>query len=380
MIENIYCSAPWKGITIREDGAVRTCCVGGTELGNLRHQSIKSIMSSDKLAEIKQNLLDNKHDKNCDSCQKNERIGNTSLRQHYQKHYPLRSPEDFQLKFIDVRWNNHCNLACVYCSPEFSSEWAKIKNIPILSAKKSYQNELLEWMLEKSHDLEEVLLVGGEPLLMKQNHQLIETLPDNCRLSIITNLSYDLSKISCLETLLNRPREMTNWNISAENIESQFEYIRNGADWNQFLENIDFVVEHWPDNITLLMVYGIFSALSIDETIKFFHSRGIKKFVFQSLFKHSQLNVMAMPDQLRSLCLASLENTKVWHQETFGIDAELYPIDGLDTLIDQLKTHSSAQVTPKDFAEKIKEFDFHTKTRKFRDLWPDIQPYIDGVD
>lgn len=376
MIKDTYCSAPWKGITIREDGAVRTCCVGKTEIGNLKHHSIKSIMSSPKLAKIKENLLANRHDKNCDLCQQHESQGNTSLRQHYQKHYPLASADDFQLKFVDVRWNNHCNLACVYCEPSFSSKWAKIKNIPVTSAKKSYQDELLDWILEKSQDLNEVQLVGGEPLLMTQNYQLIQKLPANCQLSIITNLSYDLSKISCLESLLERPQEMTNWNISVENVGDQFEYIRHGAKWNQFLKNMDFIAEKWPDTVTLLMVYGIFSASTIDKTIKFFHERGVKKFVLQSLSRHPELDVIGMPGDLVSRCLESLRNTKIWHQETFGVDAELYPIDGLERLINQLEKHSLSEISKEKFLAKIKNFDDHTKGKKFQDLWPEIYQYF----
>jgi hypothetical protein len=71
-------------------------------------------------------------------------------------------------------------------------------------------------------------------MLMKQNYELIAKLPSSARISILTNLSYDLQRLPCIENLLARPRENTIWNISCENIGQQFEYVRSGAEWNKY--------------------------------------------------------------------------------------------------------------------------------------------------
>lgn len=62
----VFCTAPWAGLTVREDGHVKTCCVGGTSLGNLNDTSIQEILKSQSLADIQQNMLSGEPDKkNC---------------------------------------------------------------------------------------------------------------------------------------------------------------------------------------------------------------------------------------------------------------------------------------------------------------------------
>jgi hypothetical protein len=33
----VYCTAPFNGITVRENGDVKTCCVAGVVIGNLNY-------------------------------------------------------------------------------------------------------------------------------------------------------------------------------------------------------------------------------------------------------------------------------------------------------------------------------------------------------
>jgi MoaA/NifB/PqqE/SkfB family radical SAM enzyme len=369
--KQIYCSAPWQGVTIREDGLVRTCCAGTTILGNLHDSDIEDIMKSKRLVDIRNNLLQGKSDQNCSSCEKNEQHGRTSLREFYAKNYPFED-QTLRLKFVDIRWNNHCNLACVYCGPYASSEWEKIANIPVLSTKKPYQERLLEWILHKTSEIQEISLVGGEPMLMKQNYHLIKKLPQSSRLSIITNLSYDISKLSCLQDLLDRPRSNTIWNVSVENTEAKFEYLRRGAKWHQFLKNLVFIVEHWPDNVNLLMTYGIFSALDLHKNIEFFHSIGINKFHLQSLERHPEFEVVNMPVDLKTASLECLLRIKAWHDQTFGIDKDLYPIQNIDILINQIQNQSAPMTTWQQFHDKITYLDSLYQGPAFQTLWPEI--------
>ena len=240
-MNNVYCTAPFNALTIREDGQVRTCCVGDTSLGNLNQQSIDDIVNGPVLKEIQQQMLSNKSDLlNCKQCiDDQEHSGVAPLQNHYNQFYT--EYKNIALRFLDIRWNNACNLGCMYCSPVFSSVWQDRLEIKRSSVVKNYQDELLTWVLSKSHGLQEIMLVGGEPLLMKQNYQLLNHLSDQCRVSIITNLSYDLPNLPCITKLLSRPRENTLWNISMENTGAQLEYVRNGSSWAQLKDNLKYL-------------------------------------------------------------------------------------------------------------------------------------------
>jgi uncharacterized radical SAM superfamily Fe-S cluster-containing enzyme len=128
-----YCTAPWNGLTIREDGHVRTCCAGQDSLLDLNNESILTIGKNLKLEKIKLQLLNGEIPSNCQLCVDTEKISNhSSLRHHYMTHYPAIDNE-LTLKFVDVRWTNRCNLSCVYCGPTFSSTWQQKLNMPTVT-------------------------------------------------------------------------------------------------------------------------------------------------------------------------------------------------------------------------------------------------------
>ena len=381
MESKYYCSAPWKGITVRENGNVQTCCVGLKVLGNLHHQSIQEIMASDALTVIKHNMLNNIDDDNCKLCRSQEKVNNyATLRNHYVKNYPL-TDGDFSLEFLDIRWNNKCNLGCVYCGPEFSSVWEERKHIDIKqSARKDYQDELLAWVLDKSQNIKELSLVGGEPMLMKQNYELFKLLPDHTQISMITNLSYDFESLPCVDNLLKRPHNKIMWNVSLENTHEKFEYIRNGASWEQVVKNFRFLTKHWPTSVSVNMVYGLFSAFDLPATAQTLSGMGINKINLMPIGKHNEMNLSYMPPEIRQQAVDSLKQLVAEHQQRMGVDANLYPIEGIEEIMAGLGKNNNVILSRNQILRKIKWFDNWQKTNKFADLWPNIMDKINTLD
>ena len=369
----VYCSAPWTSVTVRENGDVRTCCAGHVVAGNLNNDSIQTIINSSKWNEIKAQLLHDAH-VNCESCVASEaKTKYSSLRQHYLKYYPIKQVSSNKLKFIDIRWNNKCNLACQYCEPALSSVWQDRLGIQKSSAVKDYQEDLLDWIVTNAEHVNEVMLVGGEPMLMKQNHVLFQTLPDNCQISIITNLSYDLERLPCIEDLLKRPRNKIIWNVSMENIGEQFEYVRTGADWHQVEKNFKFLMKHWPTTISINMVYSLFSALNLNQTIKHFSSWGVNKFTLLQLGDNDEINVFNMSPEIKALSASILQQVQQWHQDCWGSDTDLYPISGLVDLHNGLLNNCKpATITQPHFFAKINWYDSWAPNKKFKELWPEV--------
>lgn len=371
---DVYCSAPWRGITVRENGDVKTCCVGATVLGNLRQNSIQEIVAGERLREIQSQMRTGDSHPNCASCIEQESHSNhASLRQHYQKHYPFDS-EDLQLQSLDIRWNNRCNLACQYCGPQLSSTWQKRLGQTRNSARNDYQDDLLEWILERADHVREIMLVGGEPMLMAQNHKLIERLPHQCQISIITNLSYRLDTIRCWDNLAARPSERVIWNVSGENTGAQFEYVRNGADWNTVQQNLQQLTTQWPTTVCVPMVYSIYNAFDLLENIKSYVALGVNKFSLMQIADNPVLDVFNWGSVATGLALEQLHAVKQWHSAHFGQDQHLYPIDGVDNLIKGLQNAKKhAIITYSKFCTRTAHYDRNRGSAKhFRDLWPDV--------
>lgn len=370
----VYCTAPFNGLTINEAGYVRTCCSGKINIGNLNYDSIDDIQSSPILDHIRYAMVNNNSHENCTDCEQLERdTGVASLRQHYLKFYPKHSHDYFQLKNIDVRWNNSCNLGCLYCDPQFSSTWADRLKVANAGPVKNYQDDLLNFILRHVDEVDEITLVGGEPMLMKQNYELIAKLPDYSRISVITNLSYDLPRLPCTPRLLDRPRENTNWNISCENIGQQFEYVRSGAGWDQVESNLKFLVQHWPENISVNMVYSMFSAFDLVDTMQKFYQLGIKKFNFQTYYGPPAIDVFKMPRAIQALAKQQLDSiAKIHHDSIHPEDRDFYPLSNLTAIQTKLAQPSRRGVnTKKAFYDQVAWYDQWGTTR-FKDLWPHV--------
>ena len=369
MKKNVYCTAPWNGITIRENGDVKTCCAGKILLGNLNYESINDINNKNIFEQIKEDFLNGRTHKNCKKCQDAEKNGGyASLRSHYNKHYP--SITDFNLKFIDVRWNNKCNLSCVYCSEEFSSTWEKKKNLIVTSGKKNYQDDLLAWILSKSSEISELMLVGGEPLLMKQNKKLIDNLANSCNISIITNLSIPLEKNAVFESLLQKDPSRVIWNVSLDNIKEQFEYVRSGADWEIMSSNLKTLIKHFPHTVSINVVYSILNALKLKEFVDTILDFGVRKFTFMLINNHDALKVQNAPAEFRNQALTQIESVLDYYNNLSTEDQNLYPLSGLQEIADNLKTISKSKFCKSNFLNDINKFDFYNTDKKlFKELW-----------
>lgn len=371
---DVYCTAPWNGLTVREDGQVKTCCAGRKSLGNLNIQSIQEIENSDLLIQIQQDMQSGQPNlENCKDCvDQQQQSGFATLRDHYNKFYPTIG-DHLELKFLDIRWNNVCNLGCLYCTPTFSSTWAdrlntNSTNLPV----KNYQDNLLEWILERIKHINEIMLVGGEPLLMKQNYKLLAQLPEQCQISIITNMSYDLEKNPAMPALLSRPTEKIIWNVSMENIGKKFEYVRSGANWEQAKKNLKLLLQLWPKTVSINMVYNLFSAFDLCETVQELHAIGIKKITLFNINENNTVNLFNMPTEIKQLALQELVAAKDWHTNSLHPeDRDLYPWTGADELIKQLNTPTTTPVTRCEFESKMQWYDSWS-VEKFSNLWPNV--------
>ena len=244
-MSNFYCAAPWRGMHINPRGDVKTCCAGNPNmLGNLNDKSIEEILNGPKIREIRESLRQGLEHPYCRNCLHQESKGSDSERSWHNKinnnfNFAQAGLEYEYPTLIDVRWNNTCNLSCNYCGPYDSSKWAALKRIPVNTNTRHYYNDVCDFIERNHHHVKEVALVGGEPLLLPENDRLLDVIPEDCVITIITNLSNPLENNRIFQKLSERSR--VGWSISFDNIGERFEYVRYGADWSLMLKNLDIV-------------------------------------------------------------------------------------------------------------------------------------------
>lgn len=379
MRKKFYCTAPWTGIHIAENGHVKTCCEGRIPLGDLCDSPIDRIIDNSTHQEIKQKISSGEVTENCTGClHREEWAGESPLMNYYNESFP---DINKGIQVIDLRWSNLCNLTCVYCGDKFSTSWMRRHGKKdYLEIRSKHDLDVEEWLLEQT-PRSSMLLVGGEPLLMKQNQKLLSKISKDTNISIITNLAYDLESNPCYKSLTEFTKDKVQWNISLENIGEKFEWIRAGAEWSQIEKNLKVLEEgKFAESSTFIAVYGIFSALDLFETYKKMYSYNLKKITLQNVTDKPLLDLFNYPTPILSIALDQLEKILTWQKQVLHPeDYELYRIKNFNGTIAKLKTliknNHQGNITSELFNKEISRYD-QISGRSFKDLWPDVYALI----
>lgn len=239
----------------------------------------------------------------CEYCRDVEQSGGLSDRQFQLKQLadPGLVPPELQddptatrvtPTMLEVWFRNTCNMSCVYCYPEFSSqietEYKKFGNpfkkvgiteiysgdsITKLSADAYHEMKEKLWKYLATDDnykkLRRYHILGGEPFLLQELDESIEFFErhpnPNLVFSLITNLN---SPPKVIEKYVDRFQKLaTNGNIwklqitgSLDCWNSEQEYVRWGLDLKRWEENFKmFAEKEW----TIMSINSVLSALTL---------------------------------------------------------------------------------------------------------------------
>jgi len=275
-----FCPIPWTGFMYNSDGTVQNCIRNREPIGNLKNNTLKEILDAN--IEIKQNMLDNKPGHGCQGCHQLEQgkksFDIVSDRIFYLKELrdiPLETYDNidnFDLHKIDIRWSNSCNFGCVYCGPEYSSKWVAELKLEKQHVPEERVEELKQYVFANAHKLKHVYLAGGEPLLMKENEELLKLLLEvnpNVNLRVNTNLSKTGTPVFDLICQFKN----VHWTISVESMEDEFEYIRHGGKWQDFLDNLN-IIKELDHKVSFNMLWIPLNYLSIFDCVSFLQELG----------------------------------------------------------------------------------------------------------
>lgn len=392
-----FCAEPWKQIFIGPDSKVKTCCAGRKDLGDLKEKNIDEILKDTPLREIKESILKGEWHQNCGLCKELEDKGVRSQRirsehevsniEFYRNNIDFHTPE-----VLDVRWSNTCNLACNYCMPYFSSVWASIK--------KTYQtpprnyDSVISYVKNNREKVNNVWLLGGEPFLQKDNLELLEVLPDNVGVSVISNLSSDIEDNPIFHILKNKSIEKKGWVgicPSFETIGKRYEYVRHNASWEKFCYNLELMKKYFHGRVTAFPLYCLYSAFNLEEFYDFIveHRLSVQ---WQKIEGPWQLNVSLLPENLRKKAIEEIDKVYDKYYDPSNPVCSLNPYPGnIDTpgldlgsllnikesllvpgTLDYRNTETS-NVDIHDYHTDL-ETNLHQKKYTFKELWGDIFP------
>lgn len=317
LTDGTFCPMPWTGLMYNFDGTVKNCIRSASTIGNIKDHVIQDILTGEINTETQRLMLLSEPGPRCYPCydleQGKKRFDIISDRVFYikeLKQVPLDTYRtgNHDLRTVDVRWSNLCNFACVYCNEEYSSRWSSEMKIHREQPTQQQLDDFKNYIFERAHNLRLVYMAGGEPLLMKENLEFLELLLEvnpTVNLRINTNLSKVDTKIF---DLIDR-FDNVHWTVSVETVEEEFEYIRWGGCWQDFLDNLDQIRSRSGHKISFNMLHFLLNYDSIFDCIDFLLAKGFHEncFIAGAMLNPRYLNIRNLPESVINQIRSKLE-------------------------------------------------------------------------
>jgi organic radical activating enzyme len=311
-----FCPMPWTGLMYNFDGQVKNCIRSAGAIGDLKHDSIQDIVLGSTNVSTQHNIVNNQPVSTCHTCYdlEGDKSGFNIISDRIFYIRELKKvPTDtyqsgnFDLQTIDVRWTNLCNFSCTYCGPDFSSKWAAELNEYLDTPSAAQKQQFKNYIFDNAHKLKHVYLAGGEPLLMKENEELLDLLKatnPGVNLRINTNLSKVDTRV--FEKICEF--EHVHWTASVETIEEEFEYIRHGGSWQDFLDNLK-IINQLDHKISFNMLHFLLNYDSVFDCVDYLKGMGFhnNSFIIGALLKPIHLNIRHLPKHVLELVKNKLE-------------------------------------------------------------------------
>ena len=214
----------------------------------------------------------------CHRCWHAEQHGHKSRRQSAIEFFQVSEPDcTVELQSIDHSATWACNLACIMCGPNSSSQWAKQKNLDrddlhrmgrLFQQKNNIINNIDVSCVKKIH------FNGGEPLLNDDHFELLSKLEEH---NVLKNvfISYNTNG-----TVMPSKKIVELWNktrlvkifFSIDAIGSAFEYIRWPGKWSQTSKNILDMKDNLSSNVMFgfNVTVGSYNLLEVKELYHWF--------------------------------------------------------------------------------------------------------------
>jgi len=430
-LSDSFCAAKWYNATIWLGSGMTTSChhppahlVDKDKVGT----NPRLLHNTDQKKEDRRKMKAGERPAGCEYCWKIEDMGRDAIsdRVYKSRIYPIHAlkeayetpvDQDVNLRTLEIAFDRTCQFACSYCNPAFSSTWVKdIRNngayqglvsdgrnhfthdhaasqLYKFGEQNPYVDAFFAWWESDLHQtLQELRITGGEPLMSAETWRLIEWFKTNqgkstTRLAINSNLGFDTNKLNeFIEAI--RPLPHVELYTSMEATGLQAEYIRDGLDYQQWLDNVHALLK--SNTVKAVHVMCTINALCLDSLpqlltrlidLKQLYGRERVNFTLNILRFPSFQSALVLPATLRTqyknvLAEWAYKNrANPWLQEH-----ELNHTQRLIDYLDVVKTpHSEAFDMAKlhnDFRQFYAQYD-QRRGKDFATAFPKLKEWYD---
>mgnify|MGYP001190588526 FL=1 len=233
------CAALYNHTNIRGGNRVYPCCRYKTPIQSF-DGDVGNILQSKQYVKLRENF--NVDNPNCAKCKHEESLGVESLREKFNKKYPLHNPT---LRYLEVGFDNICDLACDGCWEEWSSAWWKKKN-PNLSHKQGITST--EDFTNIPDSINKVVFLGGEPLMTNRHRKFLQSLDslETLEVEYFTNGMHTLNEQD--HKLLSKCKRV-HFTISIDGVGTLNEAVRSNSVWSKVQKTVDQIANSFDYTI-----------------------------------------------------------------------------------------------------------------------------------
>lgn len=407
MKKDNFCILPFIHLSTRTNGAMQLCChANSSTTKDYRQPGLNrksdgdfvyvnkdkpsDYWNTDYMKSVRKKLMNNETPRECMICYKEEASGYRSKRQWENDEWSEKLNFDdvlakvkddgeapFDIRYIDMKLGNKCDLACLMCNPADSSLWIPDYNKLIDSELSEKAKDQLMWKkdegklnwykmdapfwkdIESNLDtIENLYIIGGEPTINPEFKSFLEMCvksghSNRINLRFNTN-GYTTTKeldhlYTCFKTCLIH--------LSLDGFGAHHNLIRYPSNWETMLEKLDYW-DNTADNIkvTIDLTASILNIMHIPDFVKWKIQQNFKKInmdINQGFigihYLHSPdfLKVTVLPKSIKEKIVKKYEDFYNWIKDNveYG-DHKLSKYQKFNALIDSMNSKDESDKWP----------------------------------
>jgi organic radical activating enzyme len=300
--------------------------------------------------------------------------------------------------FIEVVFDNYCNLSCSYCDSGQSSSWAaKVHAHPLQlesdhrqlyskitiapgTTKQDYLDAWLKWWSQIKDQVQILKISGGEPLMSKNFWQFVESLgtTPNLTIAINSNCSVDIKYLKRFAKYApNFLKVVITASIDATG--DIAEYSRQGLDYKQFISNVEYWCSETPDNcflklqstVSILNIWGLTDKFDLNIQLRKKYTTRVLDFYSTIVRAPEFQSVSLLPNSIKQAIGHRMQSWADNNKQILTDTEQIFANKIIGHLIDNpIPQHTFAQqVLEIDFIKFLQYYNNSSKL-KYQDVYP----------
>lgn len=343
-----FCVMPWIYLQLHSHGAAKVCCKfdgpitkDHSPMSMYKH-SLQEIWNSDDVRSIRRAMVRGETVSGCVDCYREEESGGLSLRKSRNQEWQsgalyentisidvLKATAvagDYRLStmppFLQLDVGNLCNLKCRMCQGYSSSQidrdpvhrqWnggapADEERLPGGKRWLEDKNYILNEIFQRPEQVKLLQFLGGEPLLINEVGNILETLIDaGVAHNIIVLAATNGTVIKSPWLDLAKEFKHLSLNVSLDGFGKYYDYIRYPARWDTVARNIEILRKRPSTWVMAIVTLQIYNALNIVDLFKHLDSIGLDFYAYP-VTNPPYLSPTVMPPRARRLAIERLRS------------------------------------------------------------------------